>query len=144
MMKNVTIQIQQGLPEAARKIREDVFMKEQGFQNEFDEVDKTAWTLVLYDDGAAAGCCQLILAEGSKAAVIRRVAVQKAFRGKSYGSLMLQQAEDWLRQRGARSISLSAQVRVQPFYEQLGFHAVGQEYLDEYCPHIKMVKEVQA
>ena len=57
---------------------------------------------------------------------------------------MLQKAEDWLRQRGVQSVSLSAQVRVQPFYEQLGFHAVGQEYLDEYCPHIKMVKEVQA
>lgn len=136
--------IQQGLPEDAKKIREEVFMREQDFQNEFDALDETAWTLVLYDGSDAAGCCQLILAEGSKAAVIRRVAVQKAFRGKSYGSLMLQQAEDWLRQRGARSISLSAQVRVQPFYEQLGFHAVGQEYLDEYCPHIKMVKEVQA
>lgn len=142
-MKNVTIQIQQGLPEDAKKIREEVFMKEQGFQNEFDETDKTAWTLVLYDNGTAAGCCQLLLPEDGMTAIIRRVAVPKAFRGKSYGSLMLREAEHWLRQHCVQTISLSAQVRVRPFYEQLGFTAVGQEYLDEWCPHIKMEKQVQ-
>ena len=135
--------IQQGLPEDAKKIREEVFMREQGFQNEFDALDETAWTLVLYDGSDAAGCCQLILSKDGSSAVIRRVAVPKAFRGRSYGSLLLQEAEKWLCQHGVQRISLSAQVRVRPFYEQLSFTTVGQEYLDEWCPHIKMTKNVQ-
>ena len=29
-----------------------------------------------------------------------------------------------------------------PFYEKLGYWASGEEYLDEYCPHIHMEKEL--
>ena len=30
------------LPAEARKLREDVFIHEQGFENEFDEIDQSA------------------------------------------------------------------------------------------------------
>ena len=32
-------------------------MKEQGFQNEFDDTDNTCWHLLLTVDGKAAGWC---------------------------------------------------------------------------------------
>ena len=35
---------------------------------------------------------------------------------------------------------LSAQVRAQGFYEAIGYHAKGETYLDEYCPHVTMTK----
>lgn len=51
-------------------------------------------------------------------------------------------AEGWLRGRHVKRLALSAQVRVRPFYEKLGYTASGDEYLDEYCPHIHMEKEL--
>lgn len=36
------------LPEDAKRIREAVFMKEQGFKNEFDDIDLLALHLILY------------------------------------------------------------------------------------------------
>lgn len=38
------------LPIEAQKIREIVFMEEQGFHNEFDEIDSYATHLVLYNE----------------------------------------------------------------------------------------------
>ena len=43
------------LPEAAREIRTAVFMEEQGFREEFDELDGESVHLVLYCQGVEAG-----------------------------------------------------------------------------------------
>lgn len=40
-------------------VRKAVFMDEQGFQNEFDETDSTAYHLELRVDGPAAGCARI-------------------------------------------------------------------------------------
>ena len=55
---------------------------------------------------------------------------------------MMDLAEAELRRRGAAGMEVSAQCRVQPFYEKCGFTSVGEVYLDEFCPHIRMVKEL--
>ena len=39
------------LPQEARALREEVFCGEQGFQEEFDETDRTAHHGLLWDDG---------------------------------------------------------------------------------------------
>jgi hypothetical protein len=59
-----------------------------------------------------------------------------------YGKRLVREAEGWLRGRHVKRLALSAQVRVRPFYEKLGYTASGDEYLDEYCPHIHMEKEL--
>ena len=41
-----------------RAVRIEVFMKEQGFQNEFDEIDAVATHLTVYVDGELAGCAR--------------------------------------------------------------------------------------
>lgn len=41
---------------------------------------------------------------------------------------------------GGTKITLSAQKRVKLFYEKNGYTAQGDEYLDEFCPHIHMSK----
>lgn len=132
--------ITQGLPHDARTIRQEVFVDEQGFQNEFDDIDSIAHHLLLYADGQPAGCCRLFPSERDNTYTMGRLAVRKQFRGKAYGKLILQEAEKWLRQQNVRNLELSAQVRVRPFYESLGYTASGEEYLDEYCPHIHMEK----
>ena len=56
-MKN-SVAVYHSLPEEARKIREEVFVREQGFQEEFDEIDGYAVHLVLFCDGTPAAVCR--------------------------------------------------------------------------------------
>lgn len=44
------IKVYDYLTEDAKQIREKVFMQEQGFQNEFDEIDSVAVQIVMYDE----------------------------------------------------------------------------------------------
>ena len=52
------IQILDHITEEIKQIRVDVFMKEQGFEDEFDEIDETAKFVLLSIDGKAAGTCR--------------------------------------------------------------------------------------
>ena len=44
------------LSDAAKMIREEVFMREQGFRHEFDEIDAKAVCLVLYEESKPMAC----------------------------------------------------------------------------------------
>lgn len=138
----IQMHMQQGLLQDARIIRQEVFVEEQGFHHEFDEIDSRAWHLVLYENGQAAGCCRLFSSNQPEVYILGRLAVRKSCRGRQYGEWLVREAEAWLRGRQVKRLALSAQVRVRPFYEKLGFTASGDEYLDEYCPHIHMEKEL--
>ena len=47
------IQILDHITDEIKQIRIDVFMKEQGFEDEFDEIDEIAKFVLLYIDGKA-------------------------------------------------------------------------------------------
>ena len=49
------IQILNTINDDIKQIRTDVFMKEQGFENEFDEIDENAKFVLLSIDGKAVG-----------------------------------------------------------------------------------------
>lgn len=138
----IYIRMQQGLSQDARVIRQEVFVEEQGFCHEFDDTDSIAWHLVLYENEQAAGCCRLFSSDDPDVYILGRLAVRKSCRGRQYGERLVREAEAWLRGRQVKRLALSVQVRVRPFYEKLGFTASGDEYLDEYCPHIHMEKEL--
>ena len=53
------IRIFDHLSEEAKKIREEVFVKEQGFREEFDGIDEMAIHIVLFDGEKAVGTCRL-------------------------------------------------------------------------------------
>ncbi len=130
------------LPKEAAAIRTHVFQEEQGFEQEFDEIDAIAVHLVLYtDDGSPIGTCR-IFQEKNGQYTVGRVAVEKAFRGNSYGKELLLRAENYVRSQGGHSLSLGGQQRVQGFYESLGYKAYGDIYYDEYCPHVHMKKKL--
>ncbi len=131
-----------GLNEDARKIRETVFVKEQGFTVEFDETDCKARHFVMYDGVKAIGCCRAFCEDDPKTYHIGRVAVLAEMRGKGIGLRIIEETEKILQKDGAEKVILSAQVRVKPFYEKLGYHAEGEIYYDEFCEHINMAKEL--
>ncbi|MBP0964544.1 MAG: GNAT family N-acetyltransferase [Oscillospiraceae bacterium] len=125
----------------ARAIREAVFVREQGFVNEFDDIDGNAVHFVLYVNGQAAGTCRIYRGDDNEFH-LGRLAVMSEYRGMSLGKMLISEAEGYASVIGAEFITLSAQVRVKDFYKKCGYSAVGEEYLDEDCPHIKMVKKL--
>ena len=129
-------------PDAAR-IREDVFVREQGFEVEFDEKDADAYHMLVYDDDVPIAVCRFMPGEDG-VCTIGRLAVVPGFRGRSIGRAMLAEAEREVSDMGQRRMVLSAQVRARGFYEACGYTAYGCEYRDEWCPHIMMGKDLRS
>ena len=136
------IQILNAINDDIKQIRIDVFINEQGFENEFDDIDKTAKFVLLSLAGKAVGTCRFFPSNIDGDAHIGRMAVRKLYRGQNLGSKIMHAAENGIRRDGFKTCSLSAQVQARPFYESLGYVAEGEEYLDEGCPHILMRKQL--
>lgn len=136
------IQILNAINDDIKQIRIDVFINEQCFENEFDDIDKTAKFVLLSIDGKAVGTCRFFPSNIDGDAHIGRMAVRKLYRGQNLGSKIMHAAENGIRRDGFKTCSLSAQVQARPFYESLGYVAEGEEYLDEGCPHILMRKQL--
>ncbi len=129
------------LPEEAHNIRKAVFLDEQGFEKEFDETDGKAYHILMYSDNSPAAVCRLF-GEG-KTLHIGRFAVAKEFRGTGMGRLLIDEAHRLALSLGADTVELSAQISASGFYKKMGYETVGDEYLDEFCPHILMRKSLQ-
>jgi predicted GNAT family N-acyltransferase len=128
----------------AHFIRESVFVKEQGFDSEFDEIDEIAYHLTIYfeDDNViaekAVAVARIFTENETEEYHIGRVAVLKEYRGFHYGEALMKEAMRKAAELGAKTAVLGAQKRVEPFYAKLGFEAFGEEYLDQFCPHVNM------
>ncbi|MDF2567636.1 MAG: family N-acetyltransferase [Oscillospiraceae bacterium] len=122
------------------KLREEVFIKEQGFAEEFDETDSVAHHLLITDQKNPIATARLFSKDGEW--IVGRICVSKEYRKKGIGAVIMQHAEQKAKQLGARNLILSAQAQASAFYEKCGYEKQGQEYMDEHCLHIKMMKEL--
>lgn len=127
----------------ARMVRREVFMKEQGFENEFDDQDHSSYHFVFYEGKTPVSTSRLFHTEDKPGFMtIGRVAILAEHRSKHYGLEMMSIIEKEAKKLGAKTLELSAQCRVQGFYEKAGFTPIGDEYMDEHCPHIHMEKNI--
>ena len=131
-----------GLPQDARTIRENIFIEEQKFSNEFDAIDDYATHILCYMDGKLCGYARIYPDDDKSTFHLGRVCIVKECRKMKLGSKIMNKAEEVAIKKGATKIELSAQCRVIPFYMSLGYTTEGEEYFDEWCPHIKMVKQL--
>ena len=135
----MTTKVYKILPDAARKIREKVFVEEQGFAEEFDSMDKTALHMVVYDGDRAAATCRFYEAAAGEY-VLGRIAVLPEYRGRHIGADMIAAAEDEVRGTGGKIMRIHAQTRVRAFYEKQGYSAYGDVDFEENRGHIWMKK----
>lgn len=134
-------EIYNGIPACAKEIRQKVFMDEQGFQNEFDEIDATAAHIVLFDgSNMPIATCRVFWDAAMDSYILGRLAVVKEYRGQNIGSALIEEAEKYVYQKGGSSICLHAQCRAAAFYEKSGFIQFGDIEDDEGVPHIWMKK----
>lgn len=127
---------------AAAEIRQEIFVEEQGFQNEFDDIDPVAVHLLLLEGETPVAVGRTYPDETGKVWHLGRICVRKPWRGIHLGSKVMEGLEAAAKERGAEKLVLSAQVQAKGFYEKLGYRPYGEEYLDEFCPHIAMEKTI--
>lgn len=141
-MKIITYE--KSLPDSAKTIRKTVFEKEQGFVDEFDEIDGIATHFVMYDDEERPiATCRVFQGEEVNAYLLGRLAVIKEYRHHNIGSLMMQEAEKYIRNIGGNSIALHAQCQASGFYEKQGFKQYGNIDEEQGCPHMWMKKTLE-
>ena len=125
-------------------IREEVFIREQKFIEEFDEIDTKAWHIVLYDTGTPVATGRIFEDAGYPGGWrLGRIAVLRAYRGQRLGALLLREMEIKSRALGGSFAILGAQCRAKGFYEKSGYTACSEPYYEEYCEHILMRKPLE-
>ncbi len=124
--------------EIVKTIRTCVFTNEQGADanGEFDAYDKTSLFALLYADDAPVGTARI--AKTAAGIKIGRIAILKKCRGKGYGADIVKAVTQRAFDMGADKVLVDAQNYAVPFYEKLGFKAIGEEILDRGLPHIPM------
>lgn len=138
----MTYEVFDRLPAEAVSIRKSVFVKEQGFCDEFDETDNYAKHIVAFDKGQPAATCRFFENQERDAYIVGRIAVLKQYRGMKIGASLLEKAEMQVRALGGRRIFLHAQQQAVPFYAKQGYQAFGEIEFEEGVAHIWMGKNL--
>ena len=78
---------------AAKSLRDEVFIDEQGFKYDYDEYDSRSWHIVGYEKDTLIGTARMF-EHGDRVYKIGRVAVKKDYRGGYIGDLMMKTLQD--------------------------------------------------
>jgi predicted GNAT family N-acyltransferase len=120
----------------ARRIRETVFVQEQGvpLALEMDDQDAHCDHALAYTEDGRAVATGRLLPDGH----IGRMAVLKDWRGKGVGGLVLQALLEQARRRGHANAALNAQSYAAGFYRRYGFEVEGAEFMEAGIAHVAM------
>jgi predicted GNAT family N-acyltransferase len=138
---NYRVCLYNSLPEEAADIRNVVFVKEQGFTDEFDAIDERSWHVIVYD-GEKAIATGRVFSDSETDYHIGRVAVLKEYRSCGIGRIVMKTLEQKAKELGAETIHLGAQCQAEEFYRKAGYKASGEVFLEQMCPHITMTKKL--
>lgn len=125
-----------------RAIREEVFIQEQGFSYDADDIDEAAWHIALYDAQRCVGAGRVFCARPG-VYKLGRIVVEKALRGSGIGLVLVGKMVDKCRELGAKRVELGAQEQAVGFYEKCGFSVFGEPYDEEGCPHRMMAMDIE-
>lgn len=126
-----------------RYIRETVFVIEQGFSEEFDEIDKKSIHFLVKVNNKRAATARIFKSDNSDTKwTVGRFAILKEYRGTGLGSFLMKKVEEKIKEQGGNVAELSAQKQAEKFYLSLGYTPMGDIYYDQHAPHIHMEKEL--
>jgi ElaA protein len=127
----------------ALALRCRVFIMEQGAYQDPDGLDPQSWHLLGRDAAGTLQAYLRVVDPGFKydEPSVGRVVTAPEVRGTGAGRALMREgiarcAQAW----PGRAVRISAQARLQRFYRELGFDAVGEEYLEDGIPHVEMLR----
>ena len=129
------------------KLRSEVFVVEQNcVYLDVDGRDGEALHVLGYEKDQLVAYTRIFLPSDQRAAVnFGRVVVAYSHRQKNYGRRLIQQTLDVIAVQMSGEdkyiIDISAQEYLLNFYASFGFSKVGEPYLEDDLPHIRMVKK---
>lgn len=127
------------LVEEARNIRYEVFIEEQGFNVEIDEIDDIATHCVLYENNKAIGVCRFFNNDHPQYFHLGRFAIKKMYRKNNNGKKLLLAVIDKIKSLNGKEIHISAQLDAIGFYKKCGFIITSEIYYEQHCPHQDMI-----
>ena len=126
-------------------LRSEVFVVEQNCAyQDLDNKDQKALHLIAEENNKIIAYTR-IFKKGDffKNSSIGRVLVKKEHRGKHLGKkIMIKSIEQIKIDKTEKKIELSAQKYLLKFYFELGFKKIGEEYLEDGIPHVKMILKI--
>ncbi|MGR3741238.1 GNAT family N-acetyltransferase [Companilactobacillus sp. DQM5] len=139
----ITTDLNSQIYKDALQIRKNVFVKEQNVPEdmEIDEFESNSTYLVGYKDSIP-----IVTARFYNTADngwhIQRVATVKEFRKKGLAKQLLKHIENMAQNKHINYLILGAQDQAQEFYLKLGYHVIGEQYIDAGINHHDMKKEI--
>ena len=129
--------------ESAISVRFRVFVAEQNVppEEELDEEDAAATHVIALHHGSIVGTGRL-LSRDPAVAIIGRMAVDKSWRRRGVGGLILRFLEDEARTQGMSQSVLQAQQYVKSFYAAHGYREHGDPFMEVDIPHVEMRKDL--
>ncbi len=124
-------------------LRSEVFVVEQNcVYQDIDGKDEKALHVLGEFEGKISAYARLFKpGDYFDNASVGRVVVRKEFRDKKWGHDLMREAISGIQSHfGESRITISAQLYLKKFYESHGFVAVGDTYLEDDIPHIRMIK----
>lgn len=121
-----------------KRIREEVFIKEQKFKDEFDKIDLIAKHVLMFYNNEAIANLRYYYDEDKKAYIIGRICVLKEYRNNNIGSILIKYVESKIKGK----IIIGAQEQALNFYLTLGYVNSNDVYYDEGVKHIYVYKEI--
>lgn len=125
------------------QLRSEVFVVEQNcVYQDIDGKDSKAIHVLGYADDNVAVYCRLF-APGDyfEQASIGRVVISAGYRDRKWGHELMRTAIQAIADNyGTSRITISAQLYLKKFYGSHGFVQIGEEYLEDGIPHIRMDK----
>ncbi len=122
------------------KIRQEVFIIEQDCNYlDADDYDQISQHLMCFDNDHLVAYMRIVPpCDLFKITSFGRILVKKQFRGHGLGRNLVQKGIDLL--PNGIAICMSAQIYLTKFYQEFGFKIIGDEYLEDEIPHIKMIR----
>lgn len=113
---DILVEYYNDVTEDIRYIRETVFVLEQGFSEEFDEIDKKSIHLLVKVNNKRAATARIFKSDNSNAKwTIGRFAVLKEYRGIGLGSFLLKKVEEKIKEQVAEQRSFRHKNRQKSF-----------------------------
>ncbi len=126
------------------QLRSEVFVVEQDcVYQDIDAKDQNALHVLGFKNDKIVAYTRIFKpGDYFKESSIGRVVVAKKERQYKYGYDIMKASIDAIKKHfNQTKIKISAQVYLNKFYKNLGFIAIGNEYLEDDIPHIAMIKE---